>query len=85
MNGGFWGYLANPDNKRKLTIIFIVILVIVFASDFLVNRHHAVFIWDKIPGWSAFYGFVSCVLLIIVAKFFGHAWLYKKEDYYDRD
>jgi hypothetical protein len=41
------------------------------------------FIWDKIPGWSAFYGFVSCIVLIIVSKALAHAWLYKEEEYYD--
>ena len=39
--------------------------------------------WDKTPGWSAFYGFVSCIFLIFIVKFIGHIWLYKKEDYYD--
>lgn len=76
-------YIANPENVKKLKVLFAIILLIVFISDFLVHREHATFIWDKIPGWSALYGFVSCVVLIVVAKFIGHDWLLKKEDYYD--
>ena len=83
MSRGFWGYLANPDNKRTLKAIFVIVLVIVFGADFLVHRHHAVFIWDEIPGWSAVYGFVSCVIIIFAYLVLGHGVLMKKENYYD--
>ncbi len=76
-------YLGDPNNVRALKILLYVTLIVVFVADFLAHREHAAFIWDKIPGWSAAYGFVSCVLLIIVSKFLGHEWLYKEEDYYD--
>ena len=37
-----------------------------------------------LPGWSAVYGFGSCVLLIFVSKFLGHqGGLMRREDYYD--
>lgn len=80
---GIINYIGDPANRPKLKILFYIILVIVFAADFLVERHHAEYLWDKTPGWSAVYGFVSCVVLVVVVKFFGHIWLYKKEDYYD--
>ncbi len=76
-------YIGDPANWPKLKIVFFIILAVVFIADFLVERHHAEFIWDKTPGWSAVYGFASCVVLIFVAKFIGHIWLYKKEDYYN--
>ena len=76
-------YLGDPNNVRTLKKVLYVTLVVVFGADFLAYREHVAFIWDKIPGWSAAYGFVSCVLLIIVSKFLGHEWLYKEEDYYD--
>lgn len=76
-------YVCDPENAGKRKIIFYIILAVVFASDFFATRHHAVFIWDDIPGWSALYGFVSCVAIIAVFKLLGNAWLLKKEDYYD--
>jgi len=76
-------YLGNPANIRQHKITLFIILIVVVIADFLVPREHAVFLWDKIPGWSALYGFVSCVLIIVVSKFLGHDWLMKKEDYYD--
>ncbi|MDQ8202060.1 hypothetical protein [Pelagicoccus sp. SDUM812003] len=38
--------------------------------------------WDSIPLFYCMFGFVGCVLIIVVSKFLGKAWLQKKEDYY---
>lgn len=80
---GIINYIGDPANWPKIKIVFYISLAVVFAADFLVERHHAETWWDKTPGWSAFYGFVSCIFLIFIVKFIGHIWLYKKEDYYD--
>jgi len=32
--------------------------------------------------WSVF-GFLGCVVIIIVSKWFGHAGIMQREDYYD--
>ena len=77
-------YIRNPDTAGKLKKMGYVSLVAVFISDFFVHRDHAIYIWDKIPGWGAFYGFVSCVIIILVSKFIGHqGGIMKREDYYD--
>lgn len=76
-------WLADSRNRRILKIVSCIVLVVTVAADFFIHRHHATFFWDDIPGFSAAYGFVSCVLMIIIFKFVGHAWLMKKEDYYD--
>lgn len=75
-------YLGNPDNAGKLKKILYVALVVIVATDILVPREHAVFFWDSIPGWSAFYGFISGIIIVVVAKILGFG-LRKKEDYYD--
>ncbi|MGA7874625.1 MAG: hypothetical protein WCA08_03100 [Desulfoferrobacter sp.] len=77
-------YIGNPANAKTLKRLGYLALVLVFASDFLVPREHAVYIWDKIPGFGAVYGFVSCVLIIVVSKFLGHqCGIMQDEDYYD--
>ena len=64
--------------------LFYLVLVLIVIADFLVPREHAEYPWDRLPGWSAVYGFVSCVLLIFVSKFLGHrGGLMRREDYYD--
>jgi hypothetical protein len=77
-------YVGNPDNSGTLKKLSYIALVLVFVSDFFVHRGHAIYIWDKIPGWGAFYGFVSCVVIILVSKFLGHqGGIMHDEDYYD--
>ena len=77
----FFGDGKYATERRRL---FYLVLVLIVIADFLVPREHAEYLWDRLPGWSAVYGFLSCVLLIFVSKFFGHrARLMRREDYYD--
>ncbi len=76
-------FMKDPYRMRRLRLWSYIALFAVFAADFFVHRHHVEFVWDAIPGFSAVYGFISCVLIIRVSKGVGHAWLMKKEDYYD--
>ncbi|MCG5478446.1 hypothetical protein [Sinorhizobium alkalisoli] len=78
---GFFGDKEYAGLRRRL---FYPILVLIVVADLLVPREHAEFLWDGLPGWSALYGFGSCVLLIFVSKFLGHrGGLMRREDYYD--
>ncbi|WP_248446699.1 hypothetical protein [Sinorhizobium meliloti] len=77
----FFGDAQYARLRRRL---FYLVLVLIVAADFLVPRDHAEYLWERLPGWSAEYGFGSCVLLIFVSKFLGHrAGLMRREDYYD--
>lgn len=76
-------WLADERNRGTLKKASYIALAAVFVADFFVERHHATFIWDHIPGYGAVYGFVSCVVIILVSKAIGHACLMQKEDYYD--
>ncbi|WP_049732374.1 hypothetical protein [Rhizobium ecuadorense] len=77
----FFGDGNHATERRRL---FYLVLVLIVIADFLVPREHAEYLWDRLPGWSAVYGFFSCVLLIFVSKFLGHrAGLMRREDYYD--
>lgn len=77
----FFGDEGHARSRRRL---FYLTLVLVVVADLLVAREHAEYLWDRLPGWSAAYGFGSCVLLIFVSKFLGHqGGLMRREDYYD--
>jgi len=43
------------------------------------------FFWERISFFSAFYGFIGCMMIIIGSKVLGHYWLQKKEEYYDQN
>ncbi len=72
----------QPKNVRRLLWGFYASLVVLLIADFFIHKHGE-FPWENAPGFFAAYGFVSCVLLIFIAK--GLRRLIKRdEDYYDR-
>lgn len=75
--------LENPERMKKVKLAFYATLALLVVGDVFVHREHATFFWDKIPGFSAVYGFISCVLIIVLSKFIGHAGLMKPENYYE--
>ncbi|RUT97017.1 hypothetical protein EOD23_29450 [Mesorhizobium sp. USDA-HM6] len=77
----FFGDERHATGRRRL---FYLVLILIVIADFLVFREHAEYLWERLPAWSALYGFGSCVLLIFVSKFLGHrCGLMRREDYYD--
>lgn len=76
-------YIGDKENTGTLKKLLGITLVIIVVADYFAERHHVAFFWDEIPGWWAFYGFIACIILILVPKTIGHLWLMKEEDYYD--
>ncbi len=74
----------NEQRMRTLKWVFYAAMAFFIVLDFIIPRHHLEFPWDRVPGFSSVFGFISCVLIIIVSKALGKLWLQKKEDYYDK-
>jgi len=49
---------------------------------FIFPNKHPHFWWQKIPVYDAVFGFAGCIAIIVFAKWLGHQWLMKDEDYY---
>lgn len=81
------GYFDEPRNIARLRKVFYLSLGIVVILEFiLIKREHIELSPEYIaefPAFHAIYGFIACVLIILVSKFIGHLWLMKEEDYYD--
>ncbi len=60
------------------------VLVLLVVVDFIIPRHEIHFFGDTIPGFWSLFGFIACVLIIVLSKWIGHGWLMKDEDYYDK-
>lgn len=63
--------------------LFYAVLAVLVLIDVFIPKEHALFSWEALPGFSALYGLISCLLIIIVSKWIGHAVLMVREDYYD--
>jgi len=50
----------------------------------MTSTYHGPFFWYRLPFFSAVYGFVGCIVIIVASKALGHHWLQKREDYYDQ-
>jgi len=75
-------WLVRPETIRLLWISFIVILAATVLADLFVD-HHGKFGVDGTIGFYAWYGFLSCVVLVFVARALG-VLLKRPAAYYDR-
>ena len=73
----------NPGNVQRVLWVLVVICGLLFAADFIYHRH-IVHPWEELWGFYAIYGFVACVVLVLVAKQM-RKFLLRDEDYYERD
>ena len=80
----------NPRNVRTLIRGFFVLAGLVFLLDiwFVFEHKHASFEHGELPietwfGFYSVYGFVSCVLLVMVSKYLLRPVVIRPEDYYD--
>ena len=76
-------WLVRPGTIRLLWVSYLFILVLtVFAGLFM--DAHAVFRLDGSFAFAAWYGFLTCIGMILFAKLLGRL-LHRKDTYYDRD
>jgi len=73
---------------RLKTVIWVcygvlALLVVIDAIPFLVDKEHAHTKLEHLPGFWSLFGFVACTLIIFLSKWYGHAGIMKREDYYD--
>jgi hypothetical protein len=61
----------------------LAVLILLDAIPALVDKEHAHTQAEHLPAFWAIFGFVGCVVLILVSKWFGHAGIMQREDYYD--
>jgi hypothetical protein len=65
-----------------LALITLLSLILEFTSHHDGGHHHW---WNTIPAFWILFGFIGCLILILVAKILGKLLLNRKEDYYDID
>lgn len=76
------GFFDKPGNVQRFLIAFFISLAALLVVDFFIAKHgHWPF--ENVPNFFAAYGFVSCVVLVLVAKVL-RLMIKRPEDYYDR-
>ena len=77
-------WFDHPQNIKRLKIGFYIVLALLVLPDFFIHKHTLFSPVEAWPGFYAFFGFVSCVVIILVSKLFGLV-LKVREDYYDNE
>ena len=58
-------------------------LILIILIDFFIPRHEIHFFGDGIPGFWSLFGFVACILIILISKWIGHLGIMQDENYYN--
>ena len=75
-------WLDEPRNVKRLWRGFLVVLALTVIAEFFVELHPH-FAVERVFGFNAWFGFLSCAAMIAVAK--GLALFIKRRDtYYER-
>jgi hypothetical protein len=69
--------------KMVVRISLGLLALLVLLDALLVHKEHAHTQAEHLPGFWSVFGFVGCVVIIILSKWYGHAGIMKREDYYD--
>jgi hypothetical protein len=75
-------FFDNPKNVRWILRIFYLLCIVLVALDFIVHRHIYLY-FEEIPAFYAIYGFIACVVLVVLAKLMRLV-LMRDEHYYDK-
>ena len=76
-------FFDDPNNVKWILRVFYALCVLLVLADFVVHRH-VYMSWEALPTFYALYGFVACVVLVVIAKEMRKV-LMRKEDYYATD
>jgi hypothetical protein len=69
--------------KAVVRICFGLLVLLILLDALLVDKEHAHTRIEHLPAFWSVFGFLGCVVIIIASKWFGHAGIMTREDYYD--
>jgi len=72
----------DPKNVRRFRTGFFIVCGLLLLPDLFIHKHGD-YKWEEWPGFHAAFGFVACVVLVLVAKYILRPIVERKEDYYD--
>jgi len=72
----------NPKSVKLLIRALYISCFVLFAMDLVIHRH-TVHPWESFIGFYAIYGFLACVILVLLARELRKL-VMRDEDYYDK-
>ena len=75
--------LIEAFRTKTMKRIAYAVLIIIILIDFFIPRHEIHFVGDKITGFWSLFGFIACILIILISKWIGHLGIMQDENYYN--
>lgn len=72
----------DPKNVQRVLHILYSCCALLLILDFVIHRH-VMHRWESLWGFYPLYGFVGCVILVLVATWM-RTFLMRDEDYYEK-
>ena len=70
----------RTKTMKKIAYAMLILIIVV---DFFIPRHDIHFFGDGIPGFWSLFGFVACILIILISKWIGRLGIMQDEKYYN--
>jgi len=67
--------------KRKYWFILLFLTLVSIGVELLMPHYEHW--WNKIPAFFVFFGFIGCILIILVSKALGKLFIQKNGEYYN--
>ena len=71
----------KPRNVKRVLHILYGCCAVLFLLDFVIHRH-TIHSWENLWGFYAIYGFIGCVVLVLVATWMRN-FIMRPPGYYD--
>ena len=69
--------------RKTMKRIAYAVLILIILIDFFIPRYEIHFYGDRIPGFWSLFGFVACILIILISKWIGYLGIMQDENYYN--
>jgi len=73
-------WLVRESTIRYLWLALILVLALTLVTGLFIHQHQH-FGWEDIFGFYAWYGFLTCIGMVVFAKVLG-IFLKRRDDYY---
>ena len=75
--------MIEAFRTKTMKKIAYAMLILIIVIDYFIPRHEIHFIGDGIPGFWSLFGFVACILIILISKWIGRLGIMQNENYYN--
>ena len=75
--------IIEAFRTKAMKRIAYAMLILIIVVDFFIPRHEIHFFGDRIPGFWSLFGFVACILIILISKWIGRLCIMQDENYYN--